>query len=407
LNPPLLQDVESMRVKRYVGRSLPELMRQVHEDLGKDAVLLKVRDETRRGLWKLFGRGRAEIVAGTGIQVVGGADARPPSPRPPSPAARAYGASPPRAAVPVPAPPAGPRADDLWRELREMKSLLEAVQKHMLTARAGAAPERFLDEYLRMTSACVSEALARKVVQNLEEKLPPDALRDPQAVRGALRATLLSLIPTGGPIRLERGRSRRIAFVGPTGVGKTTTIAKLAAQYAVRERRRVALLTNDTYRIAASDQLRKIAEIINQAVEIPFRVVPDAAAARAALDLFSDRDLILIDTAGRGQRDARKMDELRAFLDAVKPDQTHLVVSLTTHPDTLVDIVERFSAFSVDHLVVTKLDETAKFGILLDVLVKVRKTLSYVTTGQKIPDDIQPADAGRLADLVLAGSGAE
>ncbi|MFZ9880907.1 MAG: GTP-binding protein, partial [Phycisphaerales bacterium] len=190
---------------------------------------------------------------------------------------------------------------------------------------------------------------------------------------------------------------RRIAFVGPTGVGKTTTLAKIAAQLKLKRGLRVGIVAADTYRIAAVDQLRTYAEILGLPVEV---AASPSDAARACADL-ADVDVILIDTAGRSQNDCMKLSELRAFLASAQPDETHLVLSATAGMKTLEREAKAFGEVGVDRIVLTKLDEAAAFGTLVSLVDRLGKQVSFLTHGQEVPDHIEPARGTRLAALVL------
>ena len=204
-------------------------------------------------------------------------------------------------------------------------------------------------------------------------------------------------IAVAGPIQLTPGRSRLVALVGPTGVGKTTTIAKLAAQYRLREKRRVGLITVDTYRIAAVEQLRTYADII----DLPMQVVSTPREMREAVRRMSDLDLILLDTAGRSPKDNVRIQELRAFVSEADADEVHLVLSAMTCARSLQQTAERFSAVGATALILTKLDEASSLGNLLSLLRFSKLPLSYLTNGQNVPDDIETVNAQRLARLIL------
>jgi flagellar biosynthesis protein FlhF len=206
-----------------------------------------------------------------------------------------------------------------------------------------------------------------------------------------------SRIEVAGPIELEGKTPRIIALIGPTGVGKTTTVAKLAAQFKLRQGKSVGLITIDTYRIGAVDQLRTYAEIIS----VPLKVVLTPKELRRAVEEFADKDVVLIDTAGRNQGDTLRMNELRQFLEAVRPDETHLVISTTAGQRNATAVIEKFSAFKVDRVILTKLDEAVSFGMVLGVLERTRQKLSYVTAGQDVPDDIEPGQSRKLAELIV------
>jgi flagellar biosynthesis protein FlhF len=206
------------------------------------------------------------------------------------------------------------------------------------------------------------------------------------------------LISTAGPINRTKPRGPHVvALIGPTGVGKTTTIAKLAANLQLRDKRRVGLITIDTYRIAAIDQLKKYADIIGAEL----RIVSSPDDLKNAIASMNDCDYILIDTAGRSPNDALKLSELRNFIASAAPDEVHLVLSTTCSQEAVELAIERFTAVRVDRLIFTKLDEAAHVGVMLNIVRKVNKPLSYITTGQDVPDDIEVGRGRRLADLIL------
>ncbi|MEW5866130.1 MAG: AAA family ATPase, partial [Bacillota bacterium] len=211
---------------------------------------------------------------------------------------------------------------------------------------------------------------------------------------------ITGMIPVAGGVGLAPGARKVVALVGPTGVGKTTTLAKIAALSALFGKKKVAFVTADTYRIAAVEQLRTYAEIIG----VPCEVVYTPAEMRQALASHEGRDLVLIDTAGRSPRSSMHMAELKAFLEAARVDEAHLVLSMTTRPRDLLETVERFSPCGVNRLIFSKLDETTRFGAILGVTSSVKTPISYVTYGQNVPEDIEVADASRLARWILDGT---
>jgi flagellar biosynthesis protein FlhF len=206
------------------------------------------------------------------------------------------------------------------------------------------------------------------------------------------------MVNTAGPVCENiTGRARTVALIGPTGVGKTTTIAKLAANFKLRQNKKVGLITIDTYRIGAVDQLRTYAQII----DVPLRVVVTPNDLAEAIEMMSDMDVILIDTAGRSQTDKLKIRELQTFLDAAAPDEVHLVLSTTTHHAHMLSAAEEFSKLGVDRIILTKLDEAIGFGVVLSVLRNLDASLSYITTGQDVPDDIEVGSGRELARKLL------
>jgi len=369
-----------MQIRRYAGSDEKELLKRIRADLGPDAVILHSAFEKQKGLLGLFRRARMEIVAGGGFKIVKDF---------------AGGKTAPTGETPAPAPGLAP--ESLKREIADIKRLISETQD--LVARRGNGfdgPQELAEEYAVLAATRVSEKLAQRMAAQIKAKLPPEALRDRARVRASIRGLVKEMVRCTEGIALKPGRCVKVAFVGPTGVGKTTTIAKLISIYAHRGKE-VGVITNDTYRIAAAEQIRRVAQLVG----VPIRVCPRPQDIEAALQEFANRDLVLIDTAGRSQKNAQRMDELKEVLAAVKPDETHLVVSMTTQPETIVDVAERFASCGYDRLVVTKLDEALKVGVVLDVLSRVQAELSFITTGQEIPRDIEVADSGRLAALIL------
>ena len=179
-----------------------------------------------------------------------------------------------------------------------------------------------------------------------------------------------------------------------------TSPKRLAANLKLREKRRVGLITLDTYRIAATDQLKKYADIIGS----PLKVVSSPEDLKEAIRGMSDYDFVLIDTAGRSPNDTLKLNELKGFLQAAGPDEVHLVLSTTASQACVELAIERFADVRVDKIIFTKLDEAAHVGVVLNVIKKVNKSLSYVTTGQDVPNDIEVGRGKKLAQLILGSN---
>jgi flagellar biosynthesis protein FlhF len=245
------------------------------------------------------------------------------------------------------------------------------------------------------------EELVARLIDEISPRFDREASPSADAVHAALLERLVALLPSDAEdaYGVEPGAHgpRRIAFVGPTGVGKTTTLAKIAATLRLKRGLRVGIVAADTYRIAAVDQLRTYAEILG----LPVEVASSPRDAARACEQLSDLDVILIDTAGRSQKDHMKVSELRAFIASAQPDETHLVLSATAGSRTLAREAEAFCALGVDRLVLTKLDEAESFGPLVALAIRLGKRLSFFTHGQEVPDHIEVARSRRLAALVL------
>jgi flagellar biosynthesis protein FlhF len=180
---------------------------------------------------------------------------------------------------------------------------------------------------------------------------------------------------------------RKMALVGPTGVGKTTTIAKIASHCALRESQRVALATLDTYRIAAADQLRTYARLLG----VPIEVLSEPSQLGACFDRFADMDLVLVDTPGHSPRDDKAVARLAADLGKHPDVEVHLVLNCSTRGNELRRVMESFRPMGYNRLIFSKLDEADCWGELLNTWIMGGFEVSYFTTGQRVPEDLEPA----------------
>jgi flagellar biosynthesis protein FlhF len=287
---------------------------------------------------------------------------------------------------------------DVKGQLDELQAIVEDLCQRTIRPPDRDLPEALFFVFTDMIEAEVEEEVARQLIDAVRAGADPAELADPAMVRSRIMQRLETEIAAAGPIRVTPGQRSVVALVGPSGVGKTTTVAKLAANFRLRERRRVGLITVDTYRIAAVEQLRTYADII----DLPMEVVSTPREMREATARFADLDLVLVDTAGRSPRDEVRIQELKSMLAEAKPNEVHLVLSSVAGARNLVTTAEKFAAVGVTSLTLTKLDETTGLGHLLTLLRKVRLPVSYLTNGQNVPDDICVATGHELARMLLA-----
>jgi flagellar biosynthesis protein FlhF len=384
-----------MEIKTYRAATMHEALLLVRRDLGLDAAVLHTREVRRRRLFGLIpGPRQIEVTASAGVNVP---TRLPPRAERPSPAP--YAAEP--AAATQPAPPYGKPSPGLTQEvkgqLRNLEGMLQDLYRRSCAGAGRDLPESLFRVFTDLIEADVSEEVARELLERVRSEASGAELADPVLVRARITRLVEAEIPIAGPIAVHPGHGRLVALVGPTGVGKTTTIAKLAANYRLKEKRNVGLITVDTYRIAAVEQLRTYAEII----DLPMQVVSTPREMREAVRRLDGLDLVLMDTAGRSPHDEIKIQELKAFLTEAGADEVHLVLSSVTGSRTLRQTAARFAAVGTTALVLTKLDEATGLGNLLPLMRSSGLPLSYLTNGQNVPDDIEIARAERLARLVL------
>lgn len=323
--------------KTFRAGSMPEALRLVKQNLGPDAVILGSRALGADGLGRLVGAARFEITA--------------------MPARAAA----PRERTAAPAAASRARAIQVFHERLMSNQVAAHIAERLLRSAAEASPGR-----------ATSEA----------------------DVRAQLRRYIAAMVPIDAGGLPQCGR---IAFVGPAGSGKTTTLAKLAAQLRFRAARRVGLLSLDVYRIGSCAQLGRFAELIG----IPFESAATVEAVSAACEKLADSDVVLIDTPGVALSSGPQRENLRRLLAAARPGETHLVLPANMSAATQARACEVFRGAGATRIVLTKLDDAVGLGVILEVLEQARMKLSYVSTGPKIPTDIGPACGERLAELIL------
>ncbi len=292
---------------------------------------------------------------------------------------------------------------DIRDEIGELKSIINNMVKEQRKQNAPQMPEKLFDTYLELVQHEVADEIAKEMVDEIQKELTGGQAQSIDVIRHKLVGAMQGMVKTCGPI-VENidGSGRVVMMVGPTGVGKTTTIAKVAADMKLRRGKNVGLITIDTYRIGAVDQLRMYAQII----DVPLKVVLSPSELNDAIEeMRQTKDVILVDTAGRSHTDAIKLKELKAYIASATPDEIHLVLSGTSSQSSIMSAAEEFGKLGVDRVILTKLDEAISFGVIFSVLRKLDASLSYVTTGQDVPDDIEVAAGGRLARLLLGEEG--
>ena len=264
------------------------------------------------------------------------------------------------------------------------------------------------DEYLKFVKVLynmmidneVDEHYANQIIDGLDKGYKPSQTFD-HLLASVYQRLILKL---GKPeiIGPAQEGPKVVVFIGPTGVGKTTTIAKIASQYAVEQKKKVALVTADTYRIAAAEQLRTYANIM----QVPFRVIYGEEDMVTAIKDFKEYDYIFVDTMGHSHRNEEQRDNTKNLIEAIEriaESQCYLVLSATTKYKDLLKIVDNYKVIADYHLIFTKLDETYTLGNLLNLKLYTNTSIAYVTCGQNVPEDIEIFNPQKIVKVLLGG----
>jgi flagellar biosynthesis protein FlhF len=364
-----------MRVKRFVGKNVHEAMQQVKLEMGVNAVILHTRAVKPSGLFGLFKKEQIEITAAienSNLQLA-------------YEKADQY-----------------PDIKEVSNQIYQVQQLVNEVKLELeINQPINGYPKNLQKLYQQLLANQVEPKLAKRLIKNISGRCTLAEVKDLAICEEILINLIADLLKKVTPIEFS-DHLKVIGLVGPTGVGKTTTIAKLAAHFSILEKKKVALITVDTYRIAAVEQLKTYGDIIG----VPVEVVFTPREMKTSLLKFEDLDLILIDTAGRSHKNELHMSELKGFLctQGLEPIENILVLSATGKKEDLFDIVEKYSSeVEINKIIFTKLDETSTLGAVLNICHQTKKSLSYLTTGQNVPDDIELANPRSLANLIVRG----
>lgn len=374
------------------------------DDLGKNAIVMNIKTIKPRGLFKIFSKTTVEVTAAVDENVSPKEDIKPVS---------------------------GIGDNSLAIE-EKLNSLAMLLEQQMETAKDNTSKDNtFIDTKVKeelldsnivkkvtnseekyevnnklvdlvfeqLVNNEVSMDYARKLMDELDERCKAGTLDD--LLASVYQKIILKLGETN-PINLKQDKPNVVCFIGPTGVGKTTTIAKIASKYKLEDKKKVAIITADTYRIAAVEQIKTYANILT----IPVEVVYEAKDLNGAIKKFEDYDLVLVDTAGRSHKNAEQFNDAAILLEGISDydKQVYLVVSATTKYNDLSKITASYSKITDYSLIFTKLDETISYGNILNIKMDSGKNLSYVTFGQGVPENISDLNPQNIAKQLLGGS---
>jgi flagellar biosynthesis protein FlhF len=385
-----------MQLYTFTARSLPEALRRVRQELGPNASVLHTRE---------VGSMLSRWLGGPFIEVTASAELLVPSRLPGESTAIAQVEEATDChLVAMPARVPAAELDDfrtrfrsrIHAGVREEYSLVEQLSRDAV-ARACNHESTYAHLHRRLHLAGVSQTTATRWLQRLEMELALGRALDADEALQRLRDVIAGDLPVRGAIRIAGDRPMVVALVGCTGVGKTTSLAKLAAHSRLSRARSVAIITLDTFRIGAVEQLRTYAQIM----DLPIEVAQSTADVSAAVRRLSRHELILIDTAGISAHDGSGLHKLQATLAAAQPHEIVLVQSCVSDIATARHTARAFTGAGATSLILTKLDEAPQPGRIADLLAACQLPLTYVTSGQNVPSDIQPASSAHLAKLIL------
>ncbi|MBI3579199.1 MAG: flagellar biosynthesis protein FlhF [Ignavibacteriales bacterium] len=291
----------------------------------------------------------------------------------------------------------------LQGEMEDVKSALRELHNQMKQVTVPSLPPVLQEAYAHLLEQDIQEHLAVNLVQTVYERIRPEHRDNRKQTERELLSNIAKLIQIPHAPLTKDINNRKptvVALIGPTGVGKTTTIAKLSSVNKLLTHKDVALISADTYRIGAIEQLRTFAAIAN----IPMEVVYEPSEVQQAIEKFKSKDIVFLDTVGRSQRSTDDIADLKEFLQAAQPDEIHLVLNPSASFKALSEIVKKFKPLNPNRLLFAKLDEAPTFGSILNVLHEHRLPVSYVTNGQMVPDDILIAESSQLASMIYNGA---
>ena len=290
---------------------------------------------------------------------------------------------------------------ELKHELGEMRHMM-----HILASRTGGIaepdlPENLLLLYQQMKFSGLEERFSRRLVMEAQLNMTAEDIENFAYVKIFIARMLMKIIKITRGMEGLKPRQKIVAVLGPTGVGKTTTVAKIASEQMLKYKRKVALISVDTNHSSAAEQIRSFAKKI----KVPFSVAKDKAEMNRVIDSYEDYDSIIIDTDGCSQRNEKQLYEMREIFDERRRIHNALVLSATSKDSDMSEVTRKFGCMPIDSIIFTKLDESASYGSLFNHAIRFKKPLSYLTVGQKVPEDIEVASKERMVDLLLNISG--
>lgn len=355
-----------MKIKKYTGQTTHEAMLKMKKELGQDAIILNTKTVRKKGIIGFFQKPIVEVTAAFEEKNI---------------------------------LPMRTSEDDKFKkinsELIALKSMVEELATNITRENTNLSTK--LEKYRnKLIENGVEYHIATSILKDLSQQINFKN-KDIQSVKNIIKYTLSEYIGRVCPLSLDSQYQKVIFFVGPTGVGKTTTLAKLAAQLVLNKKHDIGLVTLDTYRIAAVDQLKTYSDIL----QLPLEIVYNEEDVYKTLVAFKEKDIIFMDTAGINHREIDEKDQIYRIIDSIQNKEIYLVLSGTTNYNTLKSIIDHYSFIKDYKIIFTKLDEAEGFGNILNAKYLTQNPVSYITTGQNVPDDIEILDKNKVVSWLI------
>lgn len=364
-----------MKIKRYIGNTEQEAIYKLKRELGPNAVILHTRKIKKPGFFGFIKRPLVEVVAAreeteknekfnvnnlinkTMSNQISNSES----------------------------------VDNFNNEIKKLRSSIETLLNSLNKSTDNFIDNEYKDYLTILKQNGINEEVASSIINDINNRLNINN-KDKALIKELIELEIKNYLGEVKPIKLDSNQ-KVIFFIGPTGVGKTTTLAKLAANFVINEKKNVGLITTDTYRIAAVEQLKIYSEIL----KLPLNIAYDVKEMYNSLLSFKDKDVILIDTAGRNVKDKDLKNELMDFIDTVNNKEIFLVISSTTNFETVLSTIKEYSFIENFKIIFSKTDESENLGIILNTKFYIKNPLSYITTGQSVPEDIEVVNIDKIA----------
>ncbi|KPL61118.1 flagellar biosynthesis protein FlhF [Rossellomorea vietnamensis] len=381
-----------MKVKKYTAPSMNEAMKKVRAELGDDAVILNSKVSYTGGFIGLFKKKVIQVIAAIDPEVE-------------NEKLEISRVKTKRASTSVIQPALEKEQKTEHDSNRLVEVELKELKQMISSMKSRDHFEKFSDDVkevlLHLKKQDVSDSTLFQLGDAMEEKITSESVqavnKDEWAHKEVKRFFHLYLKEiTFGGISYSR---KYINVIGPTGVGKTTTLAKMAAEAVIEKRMKIAFITTDTYRIAAIEQLKTYAGLLNVPVEVVYKMED----FKKAIEKFVDYDHVFIDTAGRNFRERKYVEDLQKIIDFDQHMETYLVLSLTSKERDMREIISQFSSIDIDRFIFTKSDETSSYGSMINMISEAKIGAAYVTNGQDVPEDITEVEEDEIVSMLMKG----